>query len=179
MLLPTAIPFFGVKSLRLTVSTSSTEIQETPHGTENFIPRAALKQILAIAWPLIVANSFWNLQLTIDRIYLGAWSTEALGAAMAVMGVFWTPMALLNKQPVMLRRSSRNTSARASMKKSDQPSGRPYIVSAAVSFFLGFLFVSSDIFTMIGHSPAMRDAGTTVLRRNLLVGIADRTCRRL
>ena len=23
--------------------------------------------------------------------------------------------------------------------------------------FLGFLFVSSDIFTMIGHSPAMRD----------------------
>ena len=35
------------------------------------------KQILAIAWPLIVANSFWNLQLTIDRIYLGAWSTEA------------------------------------------------------------------------------------------------------
>ena len=34
------------------------------------------KQILAIAWPLIVAN--WNLQLTIDRIYLGAWSTEAL-----------------------------------------------------------------------------------------------------
>ena len=46
------------------------------------------KQILAIAWPLIVANSFWNLQLTIDRIYLGAWSTEALGAAMAVMGVF-------------------------------------------------------------------------------------------
>ena len=38
------------------------------------------KQILAIAWPLIVANSFWNLQLTIDRIYLGAWSTEALGA---------------------------------------------------------------------------------------------------
>ena len=28
------------------------------------------KQILAIAWPLIVANSFWNLQLTIDRIYL-------------------------------------------------------------------------------------------------------------
>ena len=64
------------------------------------------KQILAIAWPLIVANSF-EFVLTIDRIYLGAWSTEALGAALAVMGVFWTPMALLNKQPVMLRRSSR------------------------------------------------------------------------
>ena len=58
---------------------------------------AQRKQILAIAWPLIVANSFWNCSLTIDRIYLGAWSTEALGAAMAVMGVFWTPMALLQQ----------------------------------------------------------------------------------
>jgi multidrug resistance protein, MATE family len=55
------------------------------------------KNILKIAWPLIVANSFWNLQLTIDRIYLGNYSTEALGAAMAVMGVFWTPMALLQQ----------------------------------------------------------------------------------
>jgi multidrug resistance protein, MATE family len=55
------------------------------------------RTILKIAWPLIVANSFWNLQLTIDRIYLGTYSTEALGAAMAVMGVFWVPMALLQQ----------------------------------------------------------------------------------
>ncbi len=33
--------------------------------------------------------------MTIDRIFLGNFSTEALGAAMAVMGVFWVPMALL------------------------------------------------------------------------------------
>ncbi|MBL7664507.1 MAG: MATE family efflux transporter [Bacteriovoracaceae bacterium] len=56
---------------------------------------ARWKKILLIAWPLIIANSFWNLQLTIDRVFLGMHSTEALGAAMAVMGVFWVPMALL------------------------------------------------------------------------------------
>ena len=50
-----------------------------------------------MAWPLIIANSFWNLQLTIDRVFLGSYSTEALGAAMAVMGVFWVPMALLQQ----------------------------------------------------------------------------------
>lgn len=55
------------------------------------------RSILKIAWPLIIANSFWNLQLTIDRIFLGDYSTEALGAAMAVTGVFWTPMALLQQ----------------------------------------------------------------------------------
>ncbi|MBK8201143.1 MAG: MATE family efflux transporter [Bdellovibrionales bacterium] len=53
------------------------------------------KQVIRIAWPLIIANGFWNLQLTIDRIYLGFLSTESLGAAIAVMGVFWVPMALL------------------------------------------------------------------------------------
>lgn len=41
------------------------------------------REILHIAWPLIIANSFWNLQITIDRIYLGHFSTEALGAATA------------------------------------------------------------------------------------------------
>jgi multidrug resistance protein, MATE family len=55
------------------------------------------RQILKIAWPLIIANSFWNLQLTIDRVYLGSFSTEALAAAIAVMGVFWVPMALLQQ----------------------------------------------------------------------------------
>ncbi len=58
---------------------------------------ARWKQIIQIAWPLIIANSFWNLQLTIDRIFLGMLSTESLGAAMAVMGVFWVPMALLQQ----------------------------------------------------------------------------------
>lgn len=30
---------------------------------------ARWKNILIIAWPLIIANSFWNLQLTRDRIF--------------------------------------------------------------------------------------------------------------
>jgi multidrug resistance protein, MATE family len=55
------------------------------------------KKILINAWPLIIANSFWNLQLTIDRIFLGQFSTDALGAAMAVMGLFWVPMALIQQ----------------------------------------------------------------------------------
>ena len=91
------------------------------------------KQILAIAWPLIVANSLLNLQLTIDASTLSL-VDGSTRSAMAVMGVSGRRWHCSNSQ-FMLRRSSRNTSARASMKKSDQPSGRPYIaVSAAVSF---------------------------------------------
>lgn len=55
------------------------------------------KKILIIAWPLIVSNSFWNIQLTVDRMFLSYYSTESLGASMAVNGVFWVFMALLQQ----------------------------------------------------------------------------------
>ncbi|MEO0334845.1 MAG: hypothetical protein AAF202_00515 [Pseudomonadota bacterium] len=53
--------------------------------------------VFQLAWPLIVANSFWNLQMTIDRMFLSQYSTAALGASVAVMSLFWTPMALLQQ----------------------------------------------------------------------------------
>ena len=78
MLLP-AIPFWGVKSLRLPLfRLHQPKFKKRPMEQKTSSRAQRWKQILAIAWPLIVANSFWNLQLTSDRIYLGAWSTEAL-----------------------------------------------------------------------------------------------------
>lgn len=72
-------------------------LDNTPRNSPPSTRLSRWKEILVIAWPLIVANSFWNLQLTIDRVFLGNYSTDALGAAMAVMGVFWTPMALVQQ----------------------------------------------------------------------------------
>src|SRR5262245_53494998 len=48
-----------------------------------------------LAWPLILSNSFWTLQITIDRIMLGQLGSSVVGAAMAAAVVFWTPLALL------------------------------------------------------------------------------------
>lgn len=59
--------------------------------------RQRWKNLFKLAWPLIIANSFWNLQMTIDRVLLGQLSTDALGAAMAVFGIFWAPMALVQQ----------------------------------------------------------------------------------
>lgn len=48
-----------------------------------------------LALPLILANSFWTLQITIDRVLLGRLSSDAVAAAMAGAMLFWTPLALL------------------------------------------------------------------------------------
>lgn len=112
------------------------------------------KHILHIAWPLIVANSFWNLQLTIDRIYLGMSATEALGAAMAVMGVFWVPMALLQQTASYI-----TTFVAQYYGANEQDKiGACVWQSFYVAFFGGIAFLGLNYFTewffyQVGHAP--------------------------
>jgi multidrug resistance protein, MATE family len=115
------------------------------------------KIILQIAWPLIIANSFWNLQLTIDRIYLGNFSTEALGAAMAVMGVFWTPMALLQQTAAYLMTFVAQYFGAQQFKMI----GPAVWQAIYVSVFGGIAFLllipsSSVLFALVGHSESMQ-----------------------
>jgi multidrug resistance protein, MATE family len=115
------------------------------------------RTILKIAWPLIIANSFWNLQLTIDRIYLGNYSTEALGAAMAVMGVFWTPMALLQQTASYLM----TFVAQYFGAKRFNMIGPAVWQSIYISIVGGLLlllliFFAPQIFNFIGHAESVR-----------------------
>src|SRR5438105_15959883 len=52
------------------------------------------RELLTLALPLILSNSFWTLQITIDRILLSRLSSDAVGAAMPAVLVFWTPLTL-------------------------------------------------------------------------------------
>jgi MATE family multidrug resistance protein len=115
------------------------------------------RELLQIAWPLIIANSFWNLQLTIDRIFLGQLSTESLGAAMSVMGVFWVPMALLQQTVSYVGTfvaqyfgadKSRNIGACVWQSL--------YISVVGGLAFLCLNLLSEDFFTWVGHSSEVR-----------------------
>lgn len=111
-------------------------------------------EILKIAWPLIVANSFWNLQLTIDRLYLGKHSTESLAAAVTVMGVFWTPMALLQQTAAYVM----TFVAQYYGAKREHEIGPAVWHSLYISVIGGLLFLlliplSSLIFHPMGHTP--------------------------
>lgn len=118
--------------------------------------REKWKEILALAWPLIIANGFWNLQLTIDRIFLGHFSTEALGATIAVMGVFWTPMALLQQTSAYLMTFVAQYFG-ANQKRMIGPAVWQAIYVAIVGglLFLLFIPISDSIFRFIGHSDKM------------------------
>lgn len=113
--------------------------------------------ILKIAWPLIVANSFWNVQLTIDRVFLGQYSTESLAAAMAVSGVFWTPLALIQQTAAYLM----TFVAQYTGAKEDHMIGPSVWHAIYLSLFGGILMIltaplAGSLFDFIGHAENIR-----------------------
>jgi len=115
------------------------------------------KSLLALAWPLIVANSFWNLQLTIDRIFLGDFSTEALGAAMAVMGVFWVPMALLQGTAnYVIAFVSQYVGAGKEREVGSALWQSIYVSLIGGVLFLGLILFSVPFFELVGHTPIVQ-----------------------
>jgi len=115
------------------------------------------KSILSVAWPLIVANSFWNLQMTIDRLFLAEFSTEAMGAAVAVMGTFWTPMALLQQTAAYVT----TFVAQYFGAKQNNMIGPAVWQSFYISVIGGLIFLlliplASAIFAVMGHSASMQ-----------------------
>jgi MATE family multidrug resistance protein len=112
------------------------------------------KDLLKLAWPLIVANSFWNIQLTIDRVFLGQYSTEALAAAMAVMGVFWTPMALLQQTAAYVMTFVAQYFGAREHKMIGPAVWQSLYLSVAGGLLFLFLIPAADfIFSTMGHSP--------------------------
>lgn len=115
------------------------------------------KDVLRLAWPLIIANSFWNLQLTIDRIYLGAFSTEALGASMTVMGVFWVPMALLQQTSAYVSTFIAQYFGANQENRIGAATWHALIISLMGGCaVLGLNFFSSSFFQLVNHSPEIQ-----------------------
>jgi MATE family multidrug resistance protein len=52
------------------------------------------RELLALAWPLILSNSIWTLQITLDRVFLGRHASADLAASLPAVMVFWTLISL-------------------------------------------------------------------------------------
>jgi len=115
------------------------------------------KTVIRLAWPLVIANGFWNLQLTIDRLFLAGYSTDALGAAMAVMGVFWTPLALLQQTAAYVTTFVAQYSG-AGQHRMIGPSFWQSIYISIIGGLVILLFIpfSAPFFEFVNHTPEMK-----------------------
>ena len=76
--MPTSTPDFAVPT-QLPLPTSQPEI----------------RNLLKLAWPLILSSSFSTIQITVDRIFLSKLSPDAVAAATSAVMLFWCPFVVL------------------------------------------------------------------------------------
>ncbi len=68
---------------------------QRPTVKERWSAEGGYGEVLRLAWPLILSNSVWTLEITADRMMLSWYSSEAVAASMAGILIFWTPLILL------------------------------------------------------------------------------------
>src|ERR1700720_4832383 len=69
-------------------------MSEGPHSPQS-LKTGTARELLRLALPLILSNSFWTIQVAIDRAFLSRLSSDAVAAAMPALLLFWTPLLLL------------------------------------------------------------------------------------
>jgi MATE family multidrug resistance protein len=138
----------------------------TPRLHEQWNSPGGGRELLALAWPLIVSNSFFTLQIALDRALLSRHAAETVGAAMPAVLLFWTPFALLQF-----------TANYVSVFVSQYVgAGRPHRVGPAVgqslyfSVVAGLLFVAivaplaGPVVALAGHTAALQGEEAIYLR---------------
>lgn len=68
---------------------------QTDTGRRLWAGPGGAAEVLRLAWPLILSNSFWTLQITVDRVLLSWFDSVAVGAALAGVMLFWLLFALV------------------------------------------------------------------------------------
>lgn len=121
-------------------------------------PEGGFREMIRLALPLILSSSFMTLQITLDRILLSQYSTDAVAAAMPAALLYWTLLALLQ-----------NTASYATTFVAQYTgAGRPERVGPAVwqaiyfsvgagILFLGLIPIAPALMAFGGHSAVIQE----------------------
>ncbi len=122
-------------------------------------------ELLRLAWPLILSNGFWALQITLNRVLLSRAGSDCIGAATAAAMLYWTPICLLQGVAAYA----------ATFVAQYHGAGQPHRVGPSVWQALYFALASGLAFlaliplapmmiALVGHPPALREMEVTYFR---------------
>jgi multidrug resistance protein, MATE family len=115
-------------------------------------------ELLRLAWPFVLSNGCWTLQLAFNRVLLSRAGCEGVGAATVGAMLYWTPVCLLA-----------NVAGYASIFVAQYVgAGQPRRVGPAVwqaihfslaagLAFLGLVPLASPLVALVGHSRALQE----------------------
>jgi MATE family multidrug resistance protein len=118
---------------------------------------ASCRELLRLAWPFILGQSFWTLQIILDRILLSRSSIQAVGAGMAAVMVFWAALTLFQYT------ANYATTFVAQYTGAGQPRRAGAVTGQALWFalgggitFLGFVPLAGPLVELIGHASVLQ-----------------------
>jgi MATE family multidrug resistance protein len=122
-------------------------------------------ELLRLAWPLILSNSIWTLQIALDRILLGKASSDAIAAALPAALVFWTPIILFqytaNYATTFV---AQYTGAGQSPRVGPAVWQSLYFSAVAGVAFLGLIPLAEPLMALGGHSGRVQELEVTYFR---------------
>jgi MATE family multidrug resistance protein len=122
-------------------------------------------ELLRLAWPLIVTNSFWALQIFIDRVLLGRAGGDQVGAALATALLFWTPMSFFqNTANYATTFTAQYTGAGRPRRVGPLLWQSLYFSVAAGVGFLALALWARNLLELAGHSPHLQELETDYFR---------------
>ena len=128
-------------------------------------PAGGARELLALAWPLILSNSFWTVQIVFDRILLARSGSQSLGAGMASAVTFWTLLTLFQST------AGYATAFVAQYTGAGRPGDVGPVVWQALHFsfasgifFVGLVPLSGWLVGLGGHPAALQELEAAYLR---------------
>src|SRR5215213_7021926 len=123
------------------------------------------RELLALAWPLVLSNSIWTLQITLDRVFLGQNNASDFAASLPAVMLFWTFINLFQH----------TANYATTFVAQYLGAGRPHRVGPAVGqslyfsvvgglAFMAVAPVAGDVMAWGGHLPDLQAREAAFLR---------------
>jgi MATE family multidrug resistance protein len=123
------------------------------------------RELLRLALPLILSNSFWTLQVVIDRALLSHFSSNAMAAAMPAAMLYWTPFLLVqNIANYATTFVAQYTGAGRPERVGPAVWQALYFAAVAGVAFLGLWPVAPQLAALGGHSAAIQELEVVYFR---------------
>src|SRR5262249_41435183 len=126
---------------------------------------ASASEMLRLAWPFIVSSSCLALQIILDRVLLSRYSTEAVGAGMSAVMLFWSALTLFQYT------ANYATAFVAQYVGAGQPERVGAVVGQSLWFslmggvaFLALIPLAEPIVALAGHSTDLQTLEITYFR---------------
>ncbi len=134
-------------------------------GKANEHKEGGARELLGLAWPFILSNSLWTLQIALDRIFLSRAGGDGVGAAMVTAALFWTPITLFQYM------ANYATTFVAQYIGAGQPQRvgpavwqALYVSVAGGLLFLGLVPLAHPLIALGGHLPLLQEMEATYFR---------------